>query len=822
MRKWTYLVAALLLVGTTATFTGCIDTDEPAGITDLRGAKAELIKAQAAVKMVEVDYQKALVANQLLLNEGIALQNKNAEIDIEIHKLDVELKKLEVERNQAATAEAKAAAEAAIAKANRDKATYENDKALAAEQFKAKLLEAQRFTAQAQEAYDNAIKAIEAAKLLMTDAEREIVAIAQQEMERAAAQMNLKLKAMQTAQGNLNEALTAFDKANLAAKLANALEKEKQALASAKKVVERYKKMLDTPISSDITAWENEVAQMKADSVEAEKNLAKAQIEIEKIERSADYKAAQKLVEEKTAANSNAYEAHRVANEETPQKIAKFEDKSVANNATVVAGLNAAQSQVTGLTGYTNGVFNYAATTYTEANYVADPAVSNGAATTLKTVENWIKLVDAATKGINLEDIAWSTLQLEGSKKAATTAANDYTKAVTEWEKARDAWKANALPNMATAKSDAEKAIKTWNDLSTDNKKKEANVNTLADALFTYYSAASLNGKMTAAKVTSTGGSPKEDNISVWILDSPSNFRNIVAPVLGIITYVPNSAIIESGVNITSANEAKLLTADTPIPNYVDLKTAFQKATKEVFGTKLYYTPGADVTEARLTTPTPAEIAAAEKAIANGTATAAEYGKLGNKIATAQELARLENILAQADAYKALKVVLVGQQTALKAEIAANTAIVAKALAASNAAAKELTAAEDALKALTAEQNDVVTAQENLIADLKAIIATIEGKLALFLDGKLTAEEFMTSIKKELLDAQDTVVFFEGSVAKAEKDIELYNKGQYNEAYAITRAQEELAVATKNYENAKVIYDKAVAQVKIVIDTLVK
>lgn len=43
------MVATLLMAGTTATFTGCIDTDEPEGIVDLRGAKSELIKAQAAV-----------------------------------------------------------------------------------------------------------------------------------------------------------------------------------------------------------------------------------------------------------------------------------------------------------------------------------------------------------------------------------------------------------------------------------------------------------------------------------------------------------------------------------------------------------------------------------------------------------------------------------------------------------------------------------------------------------------------------------------------------------------------------------------------------
>ena len=64
MRKWTYLVATLLMAGTTATFTGCIDTDEPEGIVDLRGAKSELIKAQAAVKLVKWNGKKPKLLNR--------------------------------------------------------------------------------------------------------------------------------------------------------------------------------------------------------------------------------------------------------------------------------------------------------------------------------------------------------------------------------------------------------------------------------------------------------------------------------------------------------------------------------------------------------------------------------------------------------------------------------------------------------------------------------------------------------------------------------------------------------------------------------------
>lgn len=62
MRKWTYLVAALLMSGATATFTSCIDTDEPAGIEDLRGAKAELLRAKVKVQEAEYEFRMAEAA----------------------------------------------------------------------------------------------------------------------------------------------------------------------------------------------------------------------------------------------------------------------------------------------------------------------------------------------------------------------------------------------------------------------------------------------------------------------------------------------------------------------------------------------------------------------------------------------------------------------------------------------------------------------------------------------------------------------------------------------------------------------------------------
>ena len=78
MKKWKFLVATALVCGALTTVTSCIDNDEPAGISDLRGAKAELIKAQAALKLVEVEYQKVNVEIQ-----SVKLEKEKVQLQIE-------------------------------------------------------------------------------------------------------------------------------------------------------------------------------------------------------------------------------------------------------------------------------------------------------------------------------------------------------------------------------------------------------------------------------------------------------------------------------------------------------------------------------------------------------------------------------------------------------------------------------------------------------------------------------------------------------------------------------------------------------------------
>ena len=137
MKKWTYLVAGLLMSGAAATFTSCIDTTEPAGIENLRGAKADLLRAkilveqaEAAIKQAQASYLQA----QALYEQEVAAQ---AKINTEI----------------------------LAAKSEQEKLYWENEKKKLEEKFKKELLDLQTQTALAQAAYDKAIADIEVAML---------------------------------------------------------------------------------------------------------------------------------------------------------------------------------------------------------------------------------------------------------------------------------------------------------------------------------------------------------------------------------------------------------------------------------------------------------------------------------------------------------------------------------------------------------------------------------------------------------------------------------------------------------------------------------
>lgn len=487
MRKWTYLVATLLMAGTTATFTGCIDTDEPEGIVDLRGAKSELIKAQAAVKLVEVEWQKAKVAYQELENKSKELSNQYQEYDNQMHALDVKLKELEVERAQAATEREKAEAEAKIAQANRDKAFWENKMAEEAEIFKASLLTYQTATAQAQEAYDNAMKLIEAGKLLLSDGEKAIINKAQQRLFVASASLQEYYGWLKTAQDEYDVAIMA-KKTRTLPQLEATLKLAELAVERQEKVVKENERLLALADEFNSANWDAEVKNLDKQIQDAKTEQGEAEKKKSSIINNVEYhKAATALkLEQDTlgtnvppvATNETAWGRYYIAKYDSAQqcntvdlKIKEFKSEPV--NAAIKELFNKAGANYD-LLGYRDGVFSYTAATYTQSDYNADlkaldeaedpTTVTLNSVPSLKKaqVEAWIKYVKEF--GVSGESVAQQQALLKNKEAAQTKAAEAYTKGLAEWQVLVDAVSSNgenlkAVPTDKDAEN--EPSIKT-------------------------------------------------------------------------------------------------------------------------------------------------------------------------------------------------------------------------------------------------------------------------------------------------------------------------------------------------------------------------
>ena len=582
MRKWTYLVATLLMAGTTATFTGCIDTDEPEGIAELRGAKSDFIKAQAAVELVEAELRKAQVAEQELVNAGLALQNKSAEIDLQLHELDIQLKQLLIEKEEAATAQAKAEAEAAIAKAEADKTKWENEKALIVEQYKEKMLLAETATAKAQEAYKQAMEQIEASKLLLTDEEQARlngvqaqVAYAKQAMDKAmygysttvikrilssevansttttnpdeSTETNssttkyyvylITEDPTQSADGykagslkKLQEQLANYSDIvadnNLEAVLDNALKNAEFALEMTQKYADNLKAILDNEYTT-VADWEAEVKKLEEEIAaakvkEQQYNIEKGKLEVANPKLISDLQAtSNKLEFAKNNQNSNKNKA----------KPAAAYSKKV--EAEIKKGLNDVIPSGTTVAGYNSSTGTFA--------YGKDILITEAQ----NQIDGWIKLIDKATKGVDLENIEWAKPQLATALAAQKEAEENYTKDYKAWEDAMAAYDESLKIDLEKSEAAANAAIKKYNGLKPEDRKKEANIDAVATALVAYYKDA-LAKEAQVTKATATKGSDTK-KISAWLIADADNFKKVVGVDLGFITW-------EAG-DIATANE---------------------------------------------------------------------------------------------------------------------------------------------------------------------------------------------------------------------------------------------------------------------------
>lgn len=158
MRKWTYLVAALLSAGVTVgTFSSCIDNDEPEGISILRRAKAELIAAKKALveaqaKKAEADAQKTLIEAEAE-NARVEIEKLKAEAEMENNKLLVEQQIAEIQQKMALELQTAEATLASLTVAYQQALTELEKAKLEMSEYQAESLEfwySRFFTAQAE------------------------------------------------------------------------------------------------------------------------------------------------------------------------------------------------------------------------------------------------------------------------------------------------------------------------------------------------------------------------------------------------------------------------------------------------------------------------------------------------------------------------------------------------------------------------------------------------------------------------------------------------------------------------------------------------
>ena len=856
MRKWTYLVATLLMAGTTATFTGCIDTDEPEGIAELRGAKSDFIKAQAAVELVEAELRKAQVAEQELVNAGLALQNKSAEIDLQLHELDIQLKQLLIEKEEAATAQAKAEAEAAIAKAEADKTKWENEKALIVEQYKEKMLLAETATAKAQEAYKQAMEQIEASKLLLTDEEQARlngvqaqVAYAKQAMDKAmygysttvikrilssevansttttnpdeSTETNssttkyyvylITEDPTQSADGykagslkKLQEQLASYSDIvadnNLEAVLDNALKNAEFALEMTQKYADNLKAILDNEYTT-VADWEAEVKKLEEEIAaakvkEQQYNIEKGKLEVANPKLISDLQAtSNKLEIAKNNQNSNKNKA----------KPAAAYSKKV--EAEIKKGLNDVIPSGTTVAGYNSSTGTFA--------YGKDILITEAQ----NQIDGWIKLIDKATKGVDLENIEWAKPQLATALAAQKEAEENYTKDYKAWEDAMAAYDESLKIDLEKSEAAANAAIKKYNGLKPEDRKKEANIDAVATALVAYYKDA-LAKEAQVTKATATKGSDTK-KISAWLIADADNFKKVVGVDLGFITW--DAGDIATANEISKENIGKLIDVEQDS----SVKTPLEKwksASSAVFSDNF----NSGNNPRRLPVSKDEVIAAAGgnhvDALKNG-----NYGSLGKMIWATAETASLQAIIDQVETYKALKEAFTAQKVVEQTTQDKANAALADAVDKAKKANDEAQAAYDKV---FKEVNDNIATVQKEYGNNEIIKGKIETEITVYLNNNFTngdlgsLEAIKNLVKEEYMIALANVTAAKADVAKAKRNIEKLAAGTYTDTDYITESlasiQENIKVKQAEYDAAKADYDTASAQLKALLAIFLK
>ena len=265
MKKWSKLVLATMLSVGTLLVSGCIENIEPEGIADLRGAKAELLRAQVALQAAQaakVEADAALVLAYAKVQEAIAKQEEakakyeeavalKAQYEAEAQNITNESARADLEKKIADN-------EAAIEQAKLDAELY-------ALKLQADLLAAEEAAIRAQQLVDEAMRDLAVAKATLTSAEEGAITALEAAVTTARNTVESKTTALHDASIALAKAMAEIDetgKSTMVAALEQAVVVAQAELDAALEAEAEAKALLE--VDKSIVDWDAKIKEYQA------------------------------------------------------------------------------------------------------------------------------------------------------------------------------------------------------------------------------------------------------------------------------------------------------------------------------------------------------------------------------------------------------------------------------------------------------------------------------------------------------------------------------------------------------------------------------
>ena len=560
----------------TGTFTSCIDNDEPTGIEELRGAKAELIRAKVAVEQANAAFK---LAQAEVEKAEAAIKNAMAEKE----KALAEKAKLEAELQAITNEEAKFNLEQRIAEAElaAEEAKLEHEKAM---------LELKQELAKAQREYELALAQIAIAKAIASEADKVKVSELELAVSEAQADVDKALADVETAEENYYNATLDAKKNEVSMKrLETAVAAEEAKLAAAQETYTAWENFLNEDAATN--DWAAEIAALE-DSVKGlEKRQVELGVELVKLQNSEEYKALIDAFESAKKTYQEQKTGSRLSTKDVLGTV-KTIDKGIGIKKAIVAigGANCDgaggyiaeyNEKIAGYTSQVKAVLDLIAKDY-------DNQVKKAKEASDEAIEAWQKATTAYETAK-----AYTTEQKD--KKTLADAYSAYTKAM------NDAGTLTDATEKAKAEVKAQQAF--------------------ADAIVKYYDAAApvqlTCNTVTLGITTTVSGTTKTTWTTKSVKEWLSDASNKDAYLSALITYFNGDATklwavgeketVTAGEEPTAKAEGALATLKT----VSDILKELKNASNDAFGTALLYETGHALEEDYMrVVPTEAEVKA--------------------------------------------------------------------------------------------------------------------------------------------------------------------------------------------------------------------